>query len=169
MKKGILMIISIVFWALSFSQMNCEVKIDSNSNQLDFFIEELTAAEILSKKDKNDIPNFIHNALECLIEEEFSIANSDEPFNGSCIHYDSLPDRQIDYLGISPEYLLMTYTIAGGGGSTGHILIIKYHKERIQTLWKGFSWIPLTKRDMTLDYLKKSREHKVDISYYLEW
>ena len=77
----------------------------------------------------------------CLIKKitnsnSFDIANKGEEFTRTDVDDRNIPSRQLTYLGIGKEYVLMTYYV-GGFGMADEILIFKINN-KVEDFWTGY-------------------------------
>ena len=148
-----------------------------NNNNLDQLIEELDQTELIEKQKATEIPAFIMKLLSQL-NKDFSIVGVGEDYSSGCrvgrYHtqlkiYDKktgdtliqnkfggpIPRRQLTYLGLSDNLVLMTF-YRGGFAKSQHILIIKYEKTKILDFWCGHSSVDILTKNETLKYLKEN-------------
>ena len=120
------------------------IKVVNNIN-VQLLVSGLEKTKLLTRNDKKFIPAFIKQFLNCMIKadhpkDSFAIANPKEWYNRfDFSHSDAYPDRQIQYLGINDNYMLMNYNYGGEEGGTFHTMIIKFKSDRIEDFWVGFS------------------------------
>lgn len=121
----------------SVSFFNGQYKIDTaiillNLNLPDL-INGLRNASLTKKSKVAEIPPVIKLFLNDLIPN-FTMANPNEEWQAGCTSYKNLPQRQLTYLAFGNDYALMAdYT--GGIAKTGHVLIFKFHAEKVLDFW----------------------------------
>jgi hypothetical protein len=91
-------------------------------------------------------------------ERPFVIADTGAPFSaGDAIVDPDLPRRQLVYLGVSPDLVLLSY-YSGGVGLSQHVVIFRLQGHTIQDLWSGYVGNdPKTKAEL-LQQVRKSHE-----------
>jgi len=143
---------------LTFSQSQCEYKIDSlkiilNEN-IPSFIDSLSKATLITKNNIDSIPVIIKLAILCW-NKEFSIANQNEPFQvtDALGLGEKLPWRQLIYLGVSEHYVIFVYK-HGGFALENHILLFRLEGNEIVDLWGGYSPKEVKNKREVLAYLK---------------
>jgi hypothetical protein len=144
-------------------------------------IDYLDTAELNEKKSISEIPVFIKVFLDSLTNN-FSIANPGEDWQVGCtvigkqikkkiydkttgdtlieIAFDnsqSLPSRQLIYLGLGQDIALITY-YSGGIGKIEHVLILKFDKEIITDFWCGTIGSDIKDKDVILKFLKENKD-----------
>jgi hypothetical protein len=119
-------------------------------------IDILEKADLAEKKTVSEIPVFIKLFLDNLADS-FSIANPGEDWQVGCIIDEALPSRQLIYLGVGSDILLMTY-YTGGIGKSEHILIIKFDKTKILDLWCGNLLADVTSKTEILKHLNEKKD-----------
>ena len=124
----------------------------SNQN-LPFLIKELEKEELIQQDRYENTPKVVRNLLNKLTGK-FDIANPGKKWQVGCVHMGKpLPSRQLVYLGVSEELLLMTY-YTGGIGKAANTMIIKYKKGTIIDFWKGHAPYNTDNKDEIISYLK---------------
>ncbi len=120
----------------------------TNKN-LDYLTTEVENAELKESKSISDIPVFIFEALNNWAHDSFSIANPGEKWQVSdIVGYPYLPWRQLVYLGVGSNIMLMAY-YRGGVGVSEKMVIVKYENEKIIDFWAGFTFKdPATKHEI---------------------
>ncbi len=137
-------------------------KIVNNIN-LPLLIRGLEETKLLRRNDRKFIPPIIKQFLNCLIKadhpkDSFAIANPNEWYNQfDFSQSDAYPDRQIQYLGISDNFMFMNYNYGGQEGGAFHTMIIKFKSDRIEDFWVGFSNKGTSKKAIISD-LKRNGE-----------
>ncbi|MBO9198634.1 MULTISPECIES: hypothetical protein [Niastella] len=124
----------------------------------DIFIDSITSCQLLDTikalpfktyNRKGKMPRFIKKSLKCT-EGDFRIANPGHPYNVS----DAigpfgflLPFRQLMYLGLTKQYLLMAYKKGGIGTSTS-TLLVKFEHKKILNMW---CWLGISEEVKTAE------------------
>lgn len=137
MKKVLFALILISFNALVFAQQNCAISLDTNKMNaiLPVFINALKADNLQEMTRYSDVPDFIKKELNCI--GNFKIAErGDINYQSDCLRYPSSPYRKIEYIGMSADYLLMSYRL-GGLVEQPHILIVKFKDKKVVDIWSG--------------------------------
>ena len=137
MKKALVAIVLITINSAVFAQANCAISLDTNKMNavLPIFISELKADNVKEMARYADVPNFIKDALSCV--GNFKIAErGDMNYQSDCLRYPSSPYRKVEYIGMSADYLLMSYRL-GGLVEQPHILIVKFKNKKIVDIWSG--------------------------------
>ena len=137
--RKIIFVILVLFTLNSFGQKNCKYEIDQSkvleNRNLDSFLDKFENEKFVIYNDKKSIPKQVKKGLDC-IASKFSIANSKESYQASCIIEENSPKRQLIFLAKSEDILVMSYA-TGGIGSSTHFLFIKFDSKNIIDLWAG--------------------------------
>ena len=156
---------TVLFLAFSvdlLGQINCDYKIDTISillnENLDSFVSKIQKKTFTISYDKKDIPPSLKVKLDCFAND-FSIANRDEEYQATCTIKKKLPERQLQFLGISDDTIIMTY-LTGGVGVCTHILFVKLQGDTIKDLWAGTCLSELTSKKDILNYIKKNKNRQ---------
>jgi hypothetical protein len=165
--KSIVFVFSLAVSLHAFAQKNCDYRIDTakillNKN-LDAFLVKIKNKTFSVSYDKKDIPSFIKKQLDCWTQN-FSIANPKEPFNVTDFYDKKLPDRQLLFLALNNELLIMTY-IRGGRAKQTHILFVKFQNNKILDLWTGVCDQDLKSKNEILDYIKTHRHKSFGLNF----
>ena len=127
-------------------QNNCIFKIDTlniQTNQnLDNFLYKLRFDPFEYSTKKNNMPLFIKEALNCLTNDTFSLANPNEDFRCCCTSSQSLPKRQLIFSAKSKNVFALVY-LTGGILEQTHILLINYFDNVISDMWLSIASKPL--------------------------
>ncbi|AEW01387.1 hypothetical protein Niako_5148 [Niastella koreensis GR20-10] len=86
---------------------------------------------------RGKIPRFIKRALNCWTDCRFSIANRGRPANIGCsvsLFSFLIPDRELLYLGLSKNYLLLSYE-RGNYAVNSPVVLIRFEKRKIISVW----------------------------------
>lgn len=129
----------LAFQAIAQSKPKCNFTLDeasilSNKN-LDAFLQKMEIEKFTTYTDKKAIPAFILKELEC-ISGGFSLVNPKQPYQSGCIMEKGVPQRQLIFLAMSKDIMVMTYA-TGGMGSSTHFLFVKFSSGKIVDLWTG--------------------------------
>ena len=80
-----------------FGQNSCGIKVDTakilHDGNLDNFLSDLLTENFQTFTDKNKIPGFIKQQLNCLTKDKFSLANPNEKYRCCCTSSGKLPGR----------------------------------------------------------------------------
>jgi hypothetical protein len=133
-----------------------------NSMQTQQLIKTLETLKLKTYYQADKIPGFITKALTCWIKgnrwiKGWSIADRGGPYNATDIIVDSLPRRQLLYIGLNDQYMLMAYN-HGGMASNSPVLLFRFENEKIVSVmyWLTFNERVKTKRDV-IKTLKRLR------------
>jgi hypothetical protein len=154
MKKALITIVLMTIHSFIFAQTNCAISLDTNKMNavLPIFISELKANNLKEMARYSDVPNFIKDALNCI--GNFKIAErGDINYQSDCLRYPSSPYRKVEFIGMSEDYLLMSYRL-GGLVEQPHILIVKFKDKKIIDIWSGQGFG--TSKDKILMQLQKN-------------
>lgn len=128
-----------------------------NSKSTQKLIKTIDTLNLKTCQQVEDIPDFIVKALECWAGYDWSIANA------GCAFYESdvkgpepLPTRQLMYMGLNDQYLLIAYK-RGGQPLNCSTLLFKFEDRKILDVWywMGFNEALKSKADILQYY----REH----------
>jgi hypothetical protein len=128
----------------------------TNAN-LPNLIIELNEEQLHEKNRKKYIPGYIKQALNKWTGR-FQIANPGKKYQEGCIveykwGFIQAPIRQLNYLGISDNFVVLIYK-KGGFGSSQFILVFKTSKNKINDFWVGSYYSNSTKQADIIEYLK---------------
>ena len=157
----------LTFFMFKTSQGQCNFKLDSqkilaNSN-LNALVKTIEKTNFNIKNNKQFIPSFIINEINCwlnkaFIYDSFRIANPGMRYNNTDLINPSLPNRKLMYLGISKNFMLLTYHYGAGIGAH-FIMIVKFRDSRILDFWIGQAAKKKSKKTI-LTWLKKYKHDK---------
>lgn len=111
------------------------VRILTNEN-LDDFVRSFKADTFQISSDKSAIPRPIKKQLDRLTKG-FSIGNPNQDWKCCCTSARHLPKRQLNFLAMSKDVLVMAYKTGGRGIST-NLLLIRFDGNKIIDLWTGY-------------------------------
>ncbi len=137
MKKALITLVLITTTTLIFAQNNCPIELDTNRMNaiLPNFISALSTTNLNENMRYADVPSAIKDALNCI--GSFKIAErGDINYQSECLRYPSAPYRKVEYIGMSADYLLMSYRL-GGLVEQPHILIVHFKDKKIIDIWSG--------------------------------
>jgi hypothetical protein len=141
------------------AQKKCDFQIDTASiltnKNLDFFLTELKTGRFEVANKRNHIPAFIKRELNCLAHG-FRIANPNKPYNATDAVIRRLAMRQLRFLAISKS-LFVLYYLKGGLGLSGHILLVRFDKEKIIDLWNGDCSMEIKSVEDLIGYIEVNR------------
>lgn len=136
------------------------VKIYFNRN-LNNFLSCINHDQFRTYDNKNSIPPFITEQLD-YFTGSFSLSNPKEQYQCCCTSPRTFPRRKLDFLAISNNVLVMTYS-TGGIAVEEHILLIKFERKRIVDVWYGLADYSLhSLRDIT-KYVSRRRKNPEDL------
>lgn len=128
------------YYTTSISYLHHQIKIDENiinrNYNLPFLITAINNDSIIEKQKVEEIPLFVKSFLDSVSHDGFSIANLNQNWQvGCCVdEKENLPRRQLVYLGIGNNILLMSY-LTGGFAVGNHLIIIKFKDKKIIDFW----------------------------------
>jgi hypothetical protein len=127
-----------------------QFKIDTanilRNKNLPTLIADLGKSDLRDKDAVTDIPDFVKAFLDSISpEKKFSIANPHEDFKAGCTNLTvlnekgdtllkPLPGKQMVYLGLNANMVLLSY-YTGGLGKAQHIALIKFQNNRVVDFW----------------------------------
>ena len=166
-----LIIFFLTLFIAETSHGQCDYKLDSQKivthRNLDALLNLVETTKLVTKNNKNFIPFFIIQQINCWltkteIVDSFTIANPKEPYNNTDLIITGLPDRQLVYLGVSKNLLLLTYHYGAGAG-THNIMIVKFTGSKILDFWVGQA-AKLKSKKAVLTWLRKYKhENEVEL------
>jgi len=128
-----------------------------NSVQTKELVKNIDSLSLQTYGQAAQIPGFIKEVLNCRSwKNNWSIADPGQPFNATDAVDLSLPNRQLLYLGLNKNYMLIAYK-HGGMASNCPVLLFKFENEQvISVYWSTFNEKMKEKRDVikTLKRLK---------------
>jgi hypothetical protein len=160
-KTNLLIILALLTFNYSSSgQTKCSITVDTlkillNEN-LDNFITSLKSGTFQTSKYKESIPLFIKEQLNCLTNDQFSIANPKEEYRCCCTSSQKLPRRQLLFFSVSKDMFLVTY-LTGGVGVSTHILMGRFANKKIYDIWSGYAFPKFKSKEDVIKYIKKER------------
>ena len=107
-----------------------------NNKNLDTLITQIENSKLIDKFNVKDIPDFINDFLINATHDNFSIANPGENWQSTDVIIEELPNRQLIYLGVGENLIVLAY-YSGGIGESEHILVFRYHDKDIIDFWCG--------------------------------
>jgi hypothetical protein len=142
-------------------------KIITNSN-LNPLLKLLNRTKLTKRNSVSSIPRFIISEINCWFLkggniDSFTIANPGEPYNKYDMITESLPDRQLIYLGVSKNLILLTYHLGADIAGSHHIMIIKFNSLKIEDFWVGQAAKSKTKKAAIAWLDKHKREHQTSL------
>jgi len=123
---------------------------------LDNFITALKSEHFQTFRDKQNIPTFIKEQLDCLTKDKFSLANPNEEYRCCCTSSLELPARQLQFLSLSDNTLLMTYLTGGWGVSTS-IILAKIKDKKIIDIWTGYGFPKFKSKEEVIKHINNKR------------
>lgn len=132
------------------------VSILTNKN-LDRLISKVETTELRIYPKYESTPSFVKMFLDSLAGTEFRIADPGEDWQATDVVEGNLPDRQLVYLGVGQEVMLLAYN-KGGIGMSERILIIRFENSCIKDFWCGGVLTELTDKDQIVNHLKANKD-----------
>jgi hypothetical protein len=146
-----------------FGQNNCGITVDTvgifYDTNLDSFLSDLQTANFQTFTDKNKIPGFIKQQLNCLTKDKFSLANPNEEYRCCCTSSGKLPGRKLLFFSTSKDIFLITYLTGGIGVSTS-ILMLKLKDDKIIDLWTGYSFVNFKSKEEVIKDIQLRRKNE---------
>ena len=149
------------------SHGQCDYRLDTQKiithANLDVLFNSVVTTKLVTKNNKRFIPFFIIQQINCWLTktemtDSFTIANPKEPYNNTDLITTGLPNRQLIYLGVSKNLLLLTYHYGAGAG-THNIMIVKFTGSKILDFWVGQA-AKLKSKKAVLAWLRKYKHEK---------
>ncbi len=131
------------------------VSILTNKN-LDGLILKVETTELAHYPEFESIPSFVKAFLDSLVGKKFRIADPGEEWQATDIVEGDLPDRQLVYLGVGQEVMLLAYN-KGGFGMSERILIVHFEESCIIDFWCGGVMTELRDKDQIVNHLKENK------------
>jgi hypothetical protein len=126
------------------------------------FIDQLRQSRLTLAYSLDGIPPFVQSFLQALSPDKFTIANPGKNWNCCCTRDDSVPNRELVCQGKDKNLFLLAY-LTGGIGTSEHLLLIRYTKNKITDFWQGpIVQRPQTKEDIVA-YLRSKQINHYDI------
>ncbi|WP_046367575.1 hypothetical protein [Flavihumibacter petaseus] len=145
----------------SFGQNSCGIAVDTNriflDKGLDGFLSILQSQAFETFKDKQQIPPFIRQQLNCLTNDKFSIANYNEDYRCCCTSSQELPRRKLLFFLASKDIFLIAY-LTGGAGVSTTILMFRLQNEKVIDLWTGYGFQKFKSKDDVIKHIKLKRK-----------
>jgi hypothetical protein len=132
------------------------VSILTNKN-LDRLISKVETTELTVYSQFNSTPSFVKEFLKRLIGTKFRIADQGEEWQATDVVQGDLPDRQLVYLGVGQDVMLLAYN-KGGIGVSERILIIHFEQSCIKDFWCGGVLTELTDKNQIVNHLKENKD-----------
>jgi hypothetical protein len=135
------------------------VFVDSVTSQR--LIDTIKALPFKSYRRKGKIPRFIKKALACS-EGDFRIASRGHAFNATDapgLFGGLLPFRQLMYLGLTDDYMLLSYK-HGGRGFNCPTILCKFNNKKIISIW---CWLGFSKETKTKEDILQSLQYYPEI------
>jgi hypothetical protein len=132
------------------------VSILTNKN-LDELISKVETTDLTLYSEFESTPDFVKVFLDSLVGTKFRIADPGQDWQATDVVEEDLPDRQLVYLGVGQEVILLAYN-KGGIGMSERILIIHFEKSCIKDFWCGGVLTELTDKDQIVNHLKENKD-----------
>ena len=128
-----------------------------NNQNLNCLLSEIDTAELRQSDKKTDIPYAMKVFLDSLSLGEFRIADPNEEYQSGCIAFHNLPVRKLIYLGLSSDYVLMSY-YSGGFASNIHVMIVKLKGNKVIDFWCGYSWVEQADKSAIMEKVQEMKK-----------
>ncbi|QIX59886.1 hypothetical protein HER32_01230 [Hymenobacter sp. BT18] len=79
---------------------------------------------------------FLHQN-DSLYREPFAMADYGQRYNATDVIWEELPRRQLLYLGVGTQTVMLVYNL-GGEGSSRRVLLFDIHENKITDFWTGY-------------------------------
>lgn len=132
------------------------VSILTNKN-LDGLISNVETADLTTYSRFKSVPRFIKRFLDGLVGRTFLIADPGEEWQATDVVLEDLPDRQLVYLGVGHEIVVLAYN-KGGIGMSERVLIFNFQDSCIKDFWCGGVMTELTDKKQIVDHLKENKD-----------
>lgn len=132
------------------------VSILTNRN-LGGLISKIEGTDLKLYSEFESAPSFIKVFLESLLGTKFRIADPGEVWQATDIVLGDLPDRQLIYMGIGQDVMLLAYN-KGGIGMSERILIFQFQNSCVQDFWCGGVLAELTDKNEIVNHLKEKKD-----------
>ena len=97
-------------------------------------VKTIDTMKLMSYYEVEKIPQFILNTLKCWVNGEWRIARPGGNYNEGCIVVDSLPSRQLLYVGLNEHYMLLAYNQGGGFFSNTAVMLFRFENKKIKSV-----------------------------------
>jgi len=134
-----------------------------SNEKLPTLIKELEKSNLKEKKRVKEIPNTIWKTLNKMTSDNFSIADFGEKWQVTDVVIEELPKRQLVYLGLGDNIILLAY-YSGGIGESEHILIFKHKNQQVIGLRYANTLHDLKTKNEILKFLKKNVKNKSEFN-----
>ena len=94
-------------------------------------VKVMDTMKLTSYYEVEKIPAFILKTLQCWVNGEWRIAKPGGNYNEGCIVEDSLPNRQLLYIGLNEHYMLLAYNAGGGFFSNTTAMLFRFDNKKI--------------------------------------
>ena len=155
--KYFLLMLPLVFMSIAgFGQKNAcpfprQSIIRPDSQETQQLVKMLDSLTLQTYDQATKIPMFIKEVLNCWSwKNNWSIADKGQPFNATDVIDTSLPNRQLLYLGVNENYLLIAYNHGGGFASNCPVLLFRFENKQVISVmyWSTFNEKMRGKRDV---------------------
>jgi|GEM_PF-1353918 len=126
------------------------------NRRLDQLLSEVHQTDLIGHQSATALPPVIATFLERTQKEPVSIADVGEAYESTDLIMDDLPRRQLTYLGIGGNVVLLAYNL-GGFGVSERVLLFQLKDGEIVDFWTGSVKGNCHTKEAIIRYL---REHK---------
>lgn len=133
-----------------------------NSKNTQKLIETIDTLQLKTCYQAEEIPEFIINTLECWTGYDWSIANAGSPYYETNVAGpEPLPTRQLMYMGLNDQYMLIAYK-RGGLPLNYSTLLFRFEDKKILDVWywTGPDEKIKSKEDILQYYREQPDRHK---------
>jgi hypothetical protein len=128
---------------------------------LDSLVMILEKTELKESDNTADIPFFFRQRFNDLTNDNFSIANPGEEWQISDVIFDdTLPWRQLAYLGVGKNIILISY-YHGGIGVSNNVIIVRHKDKKILDFWSGYVFGNIESKNEIIKALKDDYNRKI--------
>lgn len=126
------------------------------NRRLDQLLTEVDQTNLTSYQSAKALPPAIATFLEQAHQEPAAIADVGQAYESTDVDDGSLPSRQLTYLGIGGDVVLLAYNL-GGFGVSERVLLFQLKDGEIADFWTGYV---RGQRHTKAEIIRYLREHK---------
>jgi len=129
------------------------------NRRLDQLLLEAQRASLVEYRSAKALPPAIVAFLEKAQGEKMPIADTGAAYEATDVISGELPRRQLTYLGIGSNMVLLAYNL-GGFGVSERVLMFQLKDQEITDFWTGYVQGKPNGRAGILDYLRKHKDEQ---------
>jgi hypothetical protein len=107
------------------------------NRRLDQLLTEAHQTHLVEHQSAKALPPVIAAFLERVQQEPVPIADVGQAYEATDVHYGDLPSRQLTYLGIGGNVVLLAYNL-GGFAVSERVLLFQLKDGEIADFWTGY-------------------------------